>query len=187
MDLGKLSHAAPHAAGAGCGVPVLYSGTFPCGRSCRLRPSLQTIVLRIHIFPVPHGSASLPRVPPCSSPFASSQDFPVDSSCSRAMHCSVASSCIAAHLTSPMFPRPSVLRRASSCRMHLVDRALVSPTRRWCPLCWAHDPEPYDRKAWWLAVVDACPVHGCLLESRCGTCGRLQPSLTRGVRLTACS
>lgn len=71
--------------------------------------------------------------------------------------------------------------------LHLVDRDLVSPTRRWCPLCWADDPEPYDRKFWWLAVVDACPVHGCLLESRCGTCGRLQPSLTRGVRLNACS
>ena len=71
--------------------------------------------------------------------------------------------------------------------LHLVDRDLVSPTRRWCPLCWADDTEPYDRKVWWLAVVDACPVHACLLESRCGTCARLQPSLTRGVRLNACS
>ena len=58
---------------------------------------------------------------------------------------------------------------------------------RWCPLCWAGDGEPYDRKVWWLSVVDVCPAHACLLESRCGTCGRLQPSLTRGVRLTACS
>ena len=71
--------------------------------------------------------------------------------------------------------------------LHLVDRDLVSPTRRWCPLCWTDDSEPYDRKVWWFAVVDACPVHGCLLESRCGTCGRLQPSLTRGVPLNACS
>ena len=71
--------------------------------------------------------------------------------------------------------------------LQLVDRDLVSPSRRWCPLCWADDPEPYDRKVWWLAVVDGCPVHGCLLESRCATCGRLQPSLTRGVRLNACS
>ena len=71
--------------------------------------------------------------------------------------------------------------------LHLVDRDLVSPTRRWCPLCWGDDAEPYDRKVWWLAVVDACSVHGCLLESRCRTCGRLQPSLTRGVRLNACS
>ena len=52
---------------------------------------------------------------------------------------------------------------------------------------WADDSEPYDRKVWWLAVVDACPVHGCLLESDCGTCGRLQPSLTRGMRLDSCS
>ena len=71
--------------------------------------------------------------------------------------------------------------------LHLVDRDLITPTRRWCPLCWADDAEPYDRKVWWLAVVDACPVHGCLLESRCGICGRLQPSLTRGVRLDTCS
>ena len=71
--------------------------------------------------------------------------------------------------------------------LHLVDRDLVSQTRRWCPLCWACDDQPYDRKVWWLAVADACPGHGCLLESRCGTCGRLQPSFTRGVRLTACS
>ena len=36
-------------------------------------------------------------------------------------------------------------------------------------------------------VIDACPVHGCLLESRCSTGGRLQPSLTRGVCLDTCS
>ena len=71
--------------------------------------------------------------------------------------------------------------------LHMVDRDLVSQTRRWCPLCWAGDGEPYDRKVWWLSVVDVCPAHACLLESRCGTCGRLQPSLTRGVRLNACS
>lgn len=71
--------------------------------------------------------------------------------------------------------------------LHLVDCDLDSPIRRWCPLCWADDQEPYERKFWWLAVVDACPVHGCLLESRCGTCGRLQPSLTRGVRLNTSS
>ena len=71
--------------------------------------------------------------------------------------------------------------------LHLVDRDLVSQTRRWCPLCWSVDPDPYDRKLWWLAVVDACPLHACLLESRCGACGRLQPSLTRGVRLHVCS
>lgn len=46
---------------------------------------------------------------------------------------------------------------------------------------------PAHRDQRWLAGLDACPVHGCLLESRCGTCGHLQPSLTRGVRLNTCS
>ena len=69
----------------------------------------------------------------------------------------------------------------------LYDRDVVRPTRRWCPLCWADDGSPYDRKLWWLGLVDVCPVHGCLLEARCGICGRLQPSLTLGVRLHHCS
>ena len=72
-------------------------------------------------------------------------------------------------------------------RLRLHDRGLVSATRRWCPLCWARDAEPYDRKLWWLGLVDACPVHACLLETRRATCGQLQPSLTRGVRLHHCS
>ena len=55
--------------------------------------------------------------------------------------------------------------------LRLYDRELVSPTRRWCPSCWADDAEPYDRKLWWLGMVDACPVHACLLETRCATCG----------------
>ena len=71
--------------------------------------------------------------------------------------------------------------------LRLYDRELVSPTRRWCPLCWADDAEPYDRKLWWLGMVDACPIHACLLETRCATCGWLQPSLTLGVRLHHCS
>ena len=65
---------------------------------------------------------------------------------------------------------------------------LLSPLRRWCSRCWADDgEEPYERKAWWLAIVDACPVHKCLLDSRCPTCARTQPALPRGVRLHVCS
>ena len=71
--------------------------------------------------------------------------------------------------------------------LRLVDRDLLAPSRRWCARCWSGDGEPYERKVWWLALVDVCPLHGCFLESRCGTCGRLQPSLTRGVRLHVCS
>lgn len=68
------------------------------------------------------------------------------------------------------------------------DRGLLSSSRRWCPECWRGDgSQPYERKLWWLALAEACPVHECLLEHRCGACGRAQPSLTRAVRLQVCS
>ena len=68
------------------------------------------------------------------------------------------------------------------------DRGVIAPHRRWCPKCWIDDrAEPYERKVWWLAFVDMCHLHACLLESRCPTCGRLQPTLPRGVRIHVCS
>ena len=67
------------------------------------------------------------------------------------------------------------------------ERGLLAPGRRWCAECWREDEEPYDRKLWWLAVVEACPVHKCLLQDRCDVCGRTQQSLTDGVRLAVCS
>ena len=73
-------------------------------------------------------------------------------------------------------------------RFGASDRGLLSSSRRWCPECWRGDgSQPYERKLWWLALADACPVHECLLEHRCGMCGRAQPSLTRAVRLQVCS
>ena len=58
------------------------------------------------------------------------------------------------------------------------DRDLLSRQRRWCSKCWEEDgAEPYERKVWWLAIVDACAVHGSLLDFRCPTCGRAQPAL----------
>ena len=68
------------------------------------------------------------------------------------------------------------------------ERGLLARRRRWCSECWRADgAEPYERKVWWLALVDVCPVHGCFLESRCQTCGRFQPPLPRAVRLQVCS
>ena len=68
------------------------------------------------------------------------------------------------------------------------ERSILAPRRRWCPMCWRRDgAEPYERKVWWLAFVDVCHLHHCLLESRCPTCGRLQPTLPRAVRLHVCS
>ena len=60
--------------------------------------------------------------------------------------------------------------------------------RRWCSECWRGDGgEPYERKVWWLALVDVCHLHGCLLESRCLVCRRLQPTLPRALRVHVCS
>ena len=68
------------------------------------------------------------------------------------------------------------------------DRGIIAPHRRWCPKCWTDDrAEPYERKVWWLAFVDKCHLHGCPLESRCPTCGQLQPTLPRAVRIHVCS
>ena len=68
------------------------------------------------------------------------------------------------------------------------ERGALVVYRRWCPECWRADGgEPYERKVWWLALVDVCHLHGCLLESRCPVCGRLQPTLPRAVRVHVCS
>ena len=73
-------------------------------------------------------------------------------------------------------------------RFGFSDRDLLSRHRRWCSKCWEADGDsPYERKVWWLAVVDACHVHWCLLDFRCPTCGQMQPALPRGVRLHVCS
>ena len=68
------------------------------------------------------------------------------------------------------------------------ERCLLVLNRRWCSDCWRADGgEPYERKVWWLALVDVCHLHGCLLESRCPVCGRFQPTLPRAVRIHVCS
>ena len=67
------------------------------------------------------------------------------------------------------------------------ERGVLAQHGRWCPACWTHDEERYERKVWWLALVEACPIHGCLLPCRCPTCGRLQPTLPRAVRIHVCS
>ena len=68
------------------------------------------------------------------------------------------------------------------------ERGVLARRRRWCPQCWVDDgAEPYERKVWWLALVDVCHLHRCLLESRCPQCGRFQPTLPHAVRLHVCS
>ena len=62
----------------------------------------------------------------------------------------------------------------------IPERGVLARHRRWCPGCWEADgDEPYERKVWWLALVDVCHVHGCFLEAL--TCGRSQPVLPRSV------
>ena len=70
----------------------------------------------------------------------------------------------------------------------VAERGVLAPRRRWCSTCWLGDgEEPYERKVWWLALVDVCHEHRCLLDSRCPKCGRLQPTLPRAVRIQVCS
>ena len=68
------------------------------------------------------------------------------------------------------------------------ERGVLALRRRWCPTCWPQDDaEPYERRVWWLALVDVCHSHRCLLDSRCSMCGRLQPTLPSAVRIHVCS
>ena len=70
----------------------------------------------------------------------------------------------------------------------ITDRGLLVLHRRWCSECWRADgAEPYERKVWWLGLADVCHQHRCLLESRCPTCARRQPTLPRAVRIEVCS
>ena len=68
------------------------------------------------------------------------------------------------------------------------DHLMLAARRRWCSLCWGADGErPYERKVWWLSVVDVCPEHRTLLEDRCPTCGFRQPAIPKAVYLHTCS
>ena len=68
------------------------------------------------------------------------------------------------------------------------DRGVLVLHRRWYSQCWRDDGEErYERRVWWLALVDVCQVHGCLLEFRCPTCGRRQAALPQAVRSQVCS
>lgn len=40
----------------------------------------------------------------------------------------------------------------------------------YCPKCLADDEVPYFRLTWRLAFICTCPIHGCSLLERCGTC-----------------
>ena len=42
---------------------------------------------------------------------------------------------------------------------------------QFCPLCLFHDPAPYFRRHWRLALVTICDRHGILLHDRCPQCG----------------
>lgn len=51
-------------------------------------------------------------------------------------------------------------------------RAVFRRKRAWCRLCLRGAEVCYDRLAWALKDVEACFVHGCLLDDRCGRCGK---------------
>jgi hypothetical protein len=65
----------------------------------------------------------------------------------------------------------------------------LSPNqRRWCPQCyreWAQE-DLYEPLAWNISLLTTCPVHHCLLESRCPSCSKKQPLARYMIRSTTC-
>lgn len=65
-----------------------------------------------------------------------------------------------------------------------------------CPQCLRADAEPYLRKAWRLAYMTCCTLHGCTLLDRCAACGAYVQAhridmvghsiLARGISLATC-
>lgn len=59
---------------------------------------------------------------------------------------------------------------------------LLRTQRAWCPFCYGAPPstassrdEPvYERLLWTFQVVTVCPIHRCLLEPICQSCGQIQ-------------
>ena len=43
--------------------------------------------------------------------------------------------------------------------------------QQFCPACLAHDPQPYFRKQWRVALFTYCPVHHIELHDACPACG----------------
>lgn len=61
--------------------------------------------------------------------------------------------------------------------------------RRWCPQCyreWAEE-DRYEPLAWNFSLLVSCPVHHCLLESRCPNCGRRQYAVANSTRTASFS
>lgn len=71
------------------------------------------------------------------------------------------------------------------------NRGLVRTTRAWCPCCYQDDKSRngivYDRQIWTLQSVIYCPVHLCLLQSRCPSCDRDMLVFERRTRPGYCS
>jgi hypothetical protein len=44
---------------------------------------------------------------------------------------------------------------------------LLEPRRRWCPVCLAGFPEPYEPLLWQIAPLTICQIHRTLLETAC--------------------
>ncbi len=80
----------------------------------------------------------------------------------------------------------SAMTGLDSTRMTLLPWAGVLPPThvvgefvRHCPRCLqdVSHSRTYEPLIWGLELVTACPVHECLLEERCPSCGRNQPPL----------
>ncbi|MCY9764985.1 TniQ family protein [Paenibacillus alvei] len=73
----------------------------------------------------------------------------------------------------------------------LSNRGLLRTTRAWCPYCYQDDKSRnsiiYDRQIWTLQSTIYCPVHLCLLQSRCTSCERDMLVFERRTRPGYCS
>ncbi len=53
---------------------------------------------------------------------------------------------------------------------------MIGTLQRWCPECYLEwdEEQSWEPLAWSVALLSACPAHGCDLESRCRSCGSHQ-------------
>ena len=73
----------------------------------------------------------------------------------------------------------------------LSKRNLISPTKKWCSVCYQQqyeDNKPvYEQLLWFFKTVNVCPIHQTFLQTTCPHCHQLIPSLARNSRPGYCN
>lgn len=71
-----------------------------------------------------------------------------------------------------------------------VGKFLLKEHREWCSSCLCEETESplrYDRLYWAIRGVEYCVIHQSSLQSRCPSCGRMQPHFARKPFLDRCN